>query len=68
MIDGSTMSRVVDALLSVIGTMVDNPASILILLGIVAILMGWAYSEIWIVAIGLLTAIVGIIASVGKRR
>jgi hypothetical protein len=62
------MSRVVDALLSVIGTMVDNPASILILLGIVAILMGWAYSEIWIVAIGLLTAIVGIIASVGKRR
>lgn len=68
MIDGSTMSRVVDALLSIIGTMVDNPASILILLGIVAILMGWAYSEIWIVAIGLLTAIVGIIASVGKRR
>jgi len=67
-IDGSTMSRVVDALLSVIETMVDNPASILILLGIVAILMGWAYSEIWIVAIGLLTAIVGIIASVGKRR
>jgi hypothetical protein len=62
------MSRVVDALLSVIETMVDNPASILILLGIVAILMGWAYSEIWIVAIGLLTAIVGIIASVGKRR
>ena len=68
MIDGSTMSRVVDALLSVIGTMVDNPASILILLGLVAILMGWAYSEIWIVAIGLLMAIVGIIASVGKRR
>ncbi len=68
MIDGSTMSRVVDALLSIIGTMVDNPASILILLGIVAILMGWAYSEIWIVAVGLLVAIVGIIASVGKRR
>lgn len=62
------MSRVVDALLSIIGTMVDNPASILILLGIAAILMGWAYNEIWIVAIGLLMAIVGIIASVGKRR
>ncbi len=62
------MSRVVDALLSIIGTMVDNPASILILLGIVTILMGWAYSEIWIVAVGLLVAIVGIIASVGKRR
>lgn len=62
------MSRVVDALLSIIGTMVDNPASILILLGVVAILMGWAYTEIWIVAIGLLMAIVGIIASVGKVR
>ena len=68
MIDGSTMSRIVEALLSIIGTMVDNPASILILLGVVAILMGWAYSEIWIVALGLLTSIVGIIASVGKAR
>lgn len=62
------MSRVVEALLGIIEIMVDNPASILIVLGFVAILIGWTYSEVWIVALGLFMSIVGIIASVGKVK
>ncbi len=62
------MSRVVEAMLSVIETMVDNPASILILLGLMVALLGWVYSEIWIVGLGLFLSIVGIIGSVGKGK
>ena len=62
------MSRIAGALLSIIETMVDNPASILILVGLVVILIGWMYGEAWVLALGLFVSIAGIIASVGKTR
>lgn len=62
------MSRVVEAVLSVIETLVDNPVSILILLGFMVVLLGWVYSEIWVIGLGLFLSIVGIIGSVGKGR
>lgn len=68
MIDWSTMSRVIEALLGIIEIMLNNPASILIMLGLVAILIGWTYGEVWIVAIGLFMSIIGIIGSVGKAK
>lgn len=62
------MSRVLEAVLGVIETLVDNPASILILLGFMVVLLGWVYTEIWIVGLGLFLSIVGIIGSVGKGK
>jgi len=62
------MSRVVDALLSIIERMVDNPASLLVALGLVVVLIGWASGQIWVVALGLLISIVGMIASVGRGK
>lgn len=62
------MSRVVEAVLSVVETLVDNPVSILILLGFMVVLLGWVYSEIWVIGLGLFLSIVGIIGSVGKGR
>jgi hypothetical protein len=62
------MSRVVDALLNIIRIMVDNPASLLVALGLVVVLIGWASGQIWVVALGLLISIVGMIASVGRGK
>ena len=60
------MSRIVDALLSILEILVSNPASLLVVLGLVVVLIGWASGQIWVVALGLLISIVGMIASVGK--
>lgn len=66
MVDWWTMSRVVEALLGIIERMVNNPASLLVALGLVVVLIGWVSGQIWVVALGLLISIVGMIASVGK--
>ena len=68
MIDWWTMSRVVEVLLGIIERMVDNPASLLVALGLVVVLIGWASGQIWVVALGLLISIVGMIASVGRGK
>lgn len=68
MIDWWAMSRLLDALLSIIETMVDNPASLLVAFGLVVVLIGWASGQIWVVALGLLISIVGMIASIGKGK
>lgn len=60
------MSRVLDALLNILEILVSNPASLLVVLGLVVVLIGWASGQIWVVALGLLISIVGMIASVGK--
>jgi len=62
------MSRVVEVLLGIIERMVDNPASLLVALGLVVVLIGWASGQIWVVALGLLISIVGMIASVGRGK
>jgi len=67
-IDWWTMSRVVEVLLGIIERMVDNPASLLVALGLVVVLIGWASGQIWVVALGLLISIVGMIASVGRGK
>lgn len=60
------MSRVVDALLGILEAIVRNPASLLVVLGLVVVLIGWVAGQIWVVALGLLISIVGMIASVGR--
>lgn len=62
------MSRVVGVLLSIVETMVNNPASILILLGLMVIFLGFVYTEVWIIGLGLFMSVVGIVASVGKVK
>ena len=56
------MSEVIEALLSVIGIIVDNPQLILIVLGFLMILIGWAFDVVWLIAIGLYTLIVSIVS------
>ncbi len=68
MIAWLVMSRVVNALLSIIEAMVNNPASILILLGFMVIFIGFVYAEVWIIALGLFMSVVGIVAGVGKGK
>ena len=56
------MSEVIEALLSVIEIIAGNPQFILIVLGFLMILIGWAFDVVWLIAIGLYTLIVGIVS------
>lgn len=58
------ISEVISALLSAIEIIADNPASILIVLGFLAILAGWAFSVVSLIALGLLMLITGIVVHV----
>ena len=58
------MSEVIEALLSAIDIIADNPASILIVLGFLAILIGWAFSVVLLTALGLFMLITGIVVHV----
>ena len=58
------LSEIIEALLSAIEIIADNPASILIVLGFLAILIGWVFGVGWIIAVGFLMLIVGIIVHV----
>lgn len=58
------MSEIIEALVSVIEIVADTPASILIVLGFVAILIGWAFSVLWILALGVFMLIMGIIVHI----
>lgn len=58
------MSEVIEALLGAIKIIADNPASILIVLGFLNILIGWVFSEGWIIASGFFMLIMGIIVHV----
>jgi len=55
------LSEVIEALLSVIKIIADNPQLIIIVLGFLAILIGWAFGVGLIIAIGLHILIVGIV-------
>jgi len=56
------LPEVIEALLSVIKIIAHNPQLILIVLGFLAILIGWAFGVGWIIAIGLCILIVGIVS------
>ena len=58
------MSEVIEALLGAIEIIADNPASILIVLGFLAIFIGWAFSVGWFVILGLFMLLTGVILHV----
>jgi len=56
------LSKVLEGLLSVLEIIADNPQLILIVLGFLAILIGWAFGVGWIIGIGLYILILGIVS------
>jgi len=55
-----------EALLSLLEMIAYNPRLFLITLGILAMLTGWAFGTSWIIALGFLFLIFGIITEKGR--
>jgi membrane-bound ClpP family serine protease len=58
------MSEIIEALLDAISIIADNPASILIVLGFLAILIGWAFGVTLFIVLGIFMLIIGIVVHV----
>ena len=56
------MSEVIESLLRVVEIFANNPQLILIVLGFLLILIGWAFGIVGIIAIGLYILILGIVS------
>jgi len=56
----------VEALLRLLEIIADNPQLFLFVLGILAMLIGWAFGPNWIIALGFLFLLFGIITEKGR--
>jgi len=56
------LSEVIESLLRVVEIFANNPQLILIVLGFLLILIGWAFGIVGIIAIGLYILILGIVS------
>jgi hypothetical protein len=55
------MSEIIEALLDSISIIADNPASILIVLGFLSILIGWVFGVPLFIVLGIFMLIIGIV-------
>jgi len=60
------LSRATEVLFSLLEIIADHPQLFLIVLGVLAMLTGWAFGAGWIIALGFLFIVFGIITEKGR--